>query len=241
MPPDGDAGSEARPDELGASPDGGGPSGFSDGSADGSLVAQDSASPYVFVSDPSSPTFSDTFDRADGPIGNGWIERDTSAYALSGGTVKTLTGGSPLRVVRRADTARDVELSVLVDYSSEIDTPSLFARMTYDDVATTFATYRAWIGPSEIVIDLATSSGSGNLIVGDLSPSLVVGARYRFAFRVSGTDPVLLEAGLFTEGGQLLGSARTVHDRASRIVTPGWFGFASKEPGVLYDDFRVWF
>ena len=209
---------------------------------DADVVRDDAAAPYVFIPTLTTPLFTDDFTRSDGPdIGNGWIERVPSSFALVGSAAECLTEGATDQLVRRSETFTDLEIGARFSYgSSIIDEPSLYLRLQADPPALGFIGYRAYLIATRMTIENRTSSGSGALAKVGILPSLVVGRTYRFYFRIAGKDPVVLEAGLFNENGVSLASVRAVDPYPTRIVAAGWAAFGSRVVSTRWEHVELY-
>ncbi len=189
------------------------------------------------------PSFIDTFARADGPaIGNAWTEKQ-DRFALAGGAVVQSGTGTYIDwFVSRpaAEVSRDVQLSVDFTYGSNPDSdPTLYARVQPSSSAAgvlsgyTFYAYTDWAG-----IDREDGKMTTDLAGAAIAPALVVGKTYHYVFRVTGTDPVRLEATI-TDGSNTVATLSASDGDAKRVVNAGTVAFGSgKADRGRWDDFE---
>lgn len=238
-------GGDAFASALAAGSDGGDarPAIARDGGVDADADAAFPA-PYIFIPSPRAPSFVDDFERADGPIGNGWALKTPAAFSIaSGGVREDLEGVGWNLLVQRptAENALDVEVSASFTFASGLDDPSLYARLQPEsDQPDRFVGYRLRIGATLIELTLGYSGGVQPLAKENLLPSLVVGRSYRLYLRTSGTDPVVVQAAVGLSDGTIFRSVLAESASANRIVIPGRTAFSSSsKSGCRWDDFRM--
>jgi hypothetical protein len=190
------------------------------------------------------PTFVDDFARADGPIGNGWIEKTAGAFALNAGAVKQSQGGiyRNLFVSRPAsEDALDVLVQATVTFPVSAADPCLFTRIQKgSDVVDHFVAYSVYPDGAN---NLYVSRDDGNVFVDQgssvISPPLVVGQSYRLALEVTGTNPVHLVGSLSQLDGTVVATITANDASAKRIATAGSVGFGSSASvNGRWDDYK---
>lgn len=199
----------------------------------------------------SATTFVDLFDRPDGPIGNGWIEKTVGAFRIQGGEL-TVIGGTYQDLIAYRPTSedvRDVEVSTEVvlptaSTSCSCD-PIVFARLQHASIGTKgrFHGYAAYFDSGKYIVMArhdATADVEEVLRGADLSAPLGQG-RYRLVFRVTGTSPVRLTAiGERQDGAEWrrIGEVGYEDGSAKRIQVAGSVGLGSDEEAPFrYDVF----
>lgn len=148
-----------------------------------------------------SAFFVDEFERADNAaLGNGWIEKTPTAFAITDGVVtRTQNGDWTTNQVYRAaaEDRSDLEVSIefLVMDVAQPDWPQVFVR----GVPASFAGYYLWIetGPTTFgtPIDIARKGESEAWWTGLASmtaPAATAGERYRLRLSAQGANPVVL-------------------------------------------------
>jgi len=178
-------------------------------------TATDAATVVVTVQDVLPPTppptsgFSDDFTRADGsPLGNGWLEKNPSAFVVQGNPA--------------TENLLDVEASVELQLTATpIGYPELVVRLQTDtaNIAGNFTGYLLYID-SNANIAVLNRHGQGGYGTGlatlNLTPALVVGDTYRLRLRAVGTGD---------------------NDPAS-IITAGSVGFSGDaDTNYIFDNF----
>lgn len=194
----------------------------------------------------------DTFTRADNAaIGNGWIEKNASAFSLQGGAAAKVASGYGYRdnlVYRPAgEDVADVEASVELRLtSSSPGYPQIHTR-----VQSSTAAFGDWL--DSYVLYVAGSSSQavlgrqrGNVFVAtlatlNLSPALNTTDTYRLRLRTTGSSPVLLDAFVERQVGgawEVIGQASTADSNAQRLTTAGSVGFSGfLETTYRFDNF----
>jgi hypothetical protein len=199
---------------------------------------------YIFERSNKSPSFFDDFERPNNSvIGNGWTEK-TDAFSLVTGGVILDTLGAPVdRIVRRAGSSLNLEISGVITIASAYNENGLFLRMQPDEVGN-LTGYRAWFATTKIQLELRTKTGNGTAMweFGELSisPSLLVGKSYILVMRVTGDDTVTIEAGVFDSNGKHIKSIKGKDDGPNRIAFPGMVGFGHREAnGNRWESFSM--
>jgi hypothetical protein len=190
------------------------------------------------------PTFFDDFARADGTIGNGWIEKAAGKYGLIAGAAQQKQNGIYRNgFVSRpaAENAVDVLLQAKVTFPVATADPCIFARIQPgSDAPNTFYAYSAYPdGANNFYVsrdDGNTFTDMGSSII---SPPLVVGETYRISLQVTGTNPVHLVGSLSKPDGTVLASVSANDASPKRIMTAGSVGFGSSASlNGRWDDFH---
>lgn len=223
---------------------GGGPSSSSGDSGTSSIPPSESDA--GFDANTTAPAgFIDNFGRADSPtIGNGWSEKQDH-FSLLGGTVLQTGFGSYVDwIVRRptSENGLDVQLSVDFTVASDPDCdPTLYARMQPNsDELRVLTGYTFYAFTDFAGIDREDGETTKDLAGTQIAPPLAVGQTYRYVFRVTGTNPVRLEAMITTlDGKTTLATVTTNDGDPRRIITAGQVGFGSGyAAGGRWDNFR---
>jgi hypothetical protein len=234
----GDAGSDASADDA------------SDAGNDAKTDAATDAGPSVF--------FTDDFNRADGPsIGNGWLTKDPSGYALKSGMVRWLGDAQSYRdhLVRRPPTEDrlDVKAQMTVVFGvgfpgpayPQIDVRVQSATAANPDA---FDGYIFYVEDDPTVAQIARQRGTSaetKLSAVAISPALQEGKSYRLALSAVGTNPVILTASIEQNVNNqwTFVVKQSVSDfDPQRIDTAGAVGFSggNGSAGVYnYDDFST--
>lgn len=187
--------------------------------------------------------FFDAFERADNAaIGNGWIEK-SDKFAIAAGAVHQSGLGSYRNlIVRRpaSEDALDVAISVDVTHDKVDGDPCLYARMQPASntqgqlVGYTFYAYFDYA-----YIDRDDGDTGTELASVAISPALPTGSKYSLTFRVTGTNPVKLDATVKNAAGAVVASFGAQDGSGKRITAPGAVGFGSGDAdGALFDNFR---
>jgi hypothetical protein len=189
------------------------------------------------------PGFSDSFDRADGTIGNGWVAKTNGFFSLTGGAVlQTGTGRYENLVVSRPETTLDVQASLDVVFAAHPDSdPSIHVRMLpASDTANELVGYTFYVMNDFAAIDREDPGENGDeLASATISPDLEQGKAYRMIFRVTGTDPVKLEATVIdAASGAAAATLSTSDGSGKRITVAGRVGFGSgRADNMRFDNF----
>jgi hypothetical protein len=242
-------------DLAGGSPSSSGGDAGSDASPD---VAKEASSDAATDAGP-SVYFTDDFNRADGPsIGNGWITKDPTGYALKSGMVRWLGDAQSYRdhLVRRPPTEDrlDVKAQMTVTFGvgfpgpayPQIDVRVQSATAANPDA---FDGYIFYIEDDPALAQIARQRGTAaetKLAAVNISPALQEGKVYRLSLSAVGTNPVKLTAtieALDTQSQWTFVAQQTSSDSAAeRIDTAGAVGFSggNGSAGVYnYDDFST--
>ncbi|MBB6096097.1 hypothetical protein HNQ60_004988 [Povalibacter uvarum] len=212
-----------------------------------SIAANDQ--PNQGPSGPVTPSFSDTFARADGAVlGNSWIEKTANSFSLSGGAVQKNAPSGDFRnslVYRPAsEDSLDVESIVELRFQQfPVGYPAVLARAQASTVglASRWDGYLVYLNNSQTQAVLGRQTGTGwdtALAVFSLSRSINLTDTYRLRLRAVGTNPVRLDAYVerFTGSAwEVLGEGHYSDSSSSRIATAGAVGFAGDDA----DRFRV--
>jgi hypothetical protein len=187
----------------------------------------------------SSP-FTDSFSRADGnAIGNNWIEKTAASYDLQSGAIRKNSGTTDFRdnlLYRPAtEDARDVETSIEFRLQQlPVGYPALIARAQSSTInlRSRWDGYLVYINNSQTQAVLARQTGTGwdtPLMTFSLNRSLNLTDTYRLRLRVTGTDPVRLNAYVERWSGawETLGQAQYSDSSSSRITAAGSVGISA--------------
>lgn len=192
-------------------------------------------------------TFQDAFERTNGTtLGNGWLAKTANKFSLVDGAVKqaAYVDGDNYGnlIVRRpaSESVRDVQIAYDFTYGGNADAdPTLYARMQPSSDTTGVLTgYTMYVYMDSVGFTREDSTKFTGLQTNTISPPLVVGTKYRFTFRVHGTDPVTLEGVVANADGTVITSVATTDADPKRFVTAGQIGFgSSKGEKGLWDNF----
>lgn len=190
----------------------------------------DSDAAFVYAAAVKGTLFFDDFERSDGQIGNGWSTPGTFSLQSGGVILGALTSGAA-EIVYRPNPLVSDEVSGLVTLAAP-ETATLYARVRPES-GNLFSDYEARVASNRIHLERRISVLGGGLTSfpwAKIDPPLVGTSAYRFFFRVSGTNPVVLEAGLFTAAGAHIASVRVTDADARRLVEAGGMGFGLSSP-----------
>lgn len=225
--------------------DAGGSISGSDGGSDG----QPTANPDVGLT--SEAPFIDAFDRPNGPVGNGWLEKVSGRFSIIDQTVSVFDGNWRRHILYRPteENVLDVEISAEIRWTSvtpAIDCDAtLMARLVPQTLTTNndAAGYAVYINDT-IELTLARLEGGSETKLRDanLPSSINTTDTYRMTLRVRGTSPVMLDAMLDRrESNGTWTNVQTISaedDRNDRIQTPGSVGMtADVHSSFRYDNF----
>ncbi len=204
------------------------------------------------ASDASSQIFVDDFNRADGVIGNGWVEKTAGSWAISTGVVVPLVADINYRrhLLYRPTTedVLDVEVSVEVTPNqSQPGYPQIFARARPLDIANpeSYDGYILYVpgNAAEAVITRQRGPETHTpLSTFAVNPAINTANSYRFVLTVKGTTPVELAGRIERKtlnGFDVIGETKVVDGTGERIGVPGSVGVSGN--GSLkfrYDNFR---
>lgn len=189
-----------------------------------------------------SNAFLDDFGRANGALGNGWVERTAGTYVLNAGlAVQNAERSLPKAITLRptSEAALDVEVSVVVRPAGQTPDPGVYARMQPTS-ATELSGYGFFLSsPSDATIEREDLSAPTPLGGFTLSPPVANGESLRLVLRVTGTDPVRLAALVVDGAGNMRGSATLTDASPARVTKAGVVGFGGQFGlGTRFDDFR---
>ncbi len=190
-----------------------------------------------------NPTFTDDFARANGTVGNGWVERTPGAFGLNSGAVQQgTTGPVPNMLVLRpaGEDVANVEVSVLVKMSGQQDAdPGLVARVQPTGTNQLSGYNLSLGGPAVAFIDRGEGDKFSELGSFALSPAIAAGDVVRMVFKVTGDNPVKLEASVVDANNVVRGSTMITDPAPNRITAAGSVGFGGTAcVGARYDDFK---
>jgi len=204
----------------------------------------------VTVPPPVPAGFSDDFNRTDGStIGNGWLEKNASAFAIVGNRV-AVQGSGEYRdnlVYRPAsENGLDVEASVEFELTGIGGYPEVVVRLQTDtaNAAGNFTGYLLYMngGVDSAILNRHGQGGYGiEIATINVTPSLVVGDTYRLRLSAVGSSPVQLDA--FVErfngtGWDVIGQANVSDADPAAIITAGSVGFSGDaDTNYIYDNF----
>lgn len=210
------------------------------GSGGGSAPVADAGA--ANTTDAGAAPFVDDFARANGPLGNGWVERTTGTYALASGAAQQSAEG-PLPDVLAfrptSEDALDVEVSAAVRFAKMPSDPGLYARMqpTGPRQLNGYSFY-VW-SPTDADIGREDMDQTSIVASFKIAPALSQGETVRLVFKVVGTDPVQLTASVVDGSGVTRGTTTVTDGSAQRVAKAGATGFgATAGAGTRYDDFR---
>ena len=214
------------------------------------------SAPRTFdITSPSgTTTFSDAFDRADAAaLGNGWVEKNANAFAITGNRVDklfTASGDYRNNVVYRPASEDRLNVEALMEFRPEaapIGYPSLLTRVQQGTINTNngFDGYMMFMDSSNTLVVIARQRADGNyetrLAQFNLSSALVNGQTYRMRLVTQGTTTVSLIGTMEQLNGgtwSVIGSANATDTSAQRISTAGSVGFTGYiEDAYSFDNF----
>jgi hypothetical protein len=225
-----------------------------DGNVADTLTTTD-ASADANVSADGSNVFLDDFNRPDSVLlGNGWIEKQSSAYSLTSNGVLRAAFGTFNYVDGIAyrppgEDIGDTEISIELTFASSVGGyPQIHARVQEDTVAMagSLDSYLVYIPNSTTTATVSRTRGAMNL--SDLSTmtlteTLVVGERYRLTLRVIGKGPVSLLGMVehFESGAwKLIGETSALDSDPTQLDDAGTVGFSASTDDTdhyRYDNF----
>ncbi|MDB4937186.1 MAG: hypothetical protein JWP87_4158 [Labilithrix sp.] len=189
------------------------------------------------------PTFLEDFARADGPLGNAWIEKTAGKFAVKTGAAQQSATGlyRNLFASRPAsENALDVFVQATITFPVDKADPCIFARIQPgSEVLDRFYAYSAYPdGAGNFYVSRDDGTQFVDMGSAIIAPPLVVGESYRISLQVTGTSPVSLQGALTKLDGTVVAAISASDGSAKRIVTTGSVGFGSS--GALngrWDDF----
>jgi hypothetical protein len=202
--------------------------------------------------DPGAGNVLDNFERADSAVlGNGWIEKNPGAFALSGGSAVKLGVAEGYRdnVVFRPATENILNTETSVQFrlnSASPGYPQLFARIQTDTALTPnqLDGYILYVSNSSTGAVLGRQRAD-NFVTAlaniNISPGLNTTDLYRMRMRVEGTSTVSLTAYIERWNGNswdIIGQGSAADSSGGRIPTAGSTGFGGYvEASYTYDNF----
>ncbi len=194
----------------------------------------------------------DDFARADSAtVGNGWIEKNPSAFSLADGRVtkQSVSTGYNDNLVYRpaAEDVLDVEASVELRFTaSNPGYPQVHTRVQSSSVTWAYwlDSYMLYVSESNTQAILGRQRGTAfvtTLATINLSPALNTTDTFRLRLRSTGTSPVVLTAFVERLNGanwQIIGQASYDDSSSERLVTAGSVGFSGyDETAYSLDNF----
>lgn len=188
-----------------------------------------------------NPTFTDDFGRANGAIGNAWVERTNGVFTIKDGEVKQTANGDPpvmLELRPSSEDAADAEVSVTVRLPSEQADASLYVRVQ-PTAPSALSGYGVVVGLTGVSVEREEGTQGSPFGGFAISPALAAGEAARLVVRVTGTNPVKLDVQVLDGSNVVRGSGTIQDSAANRIQTAGAVGFGGMiGTGVRYDDFK---
>lgn len=219
-------------------------------------TATNSTSQSVTVSAPQAAGFTDNFNRANGPIGNGWIEKDSSTFAIQNDEVVKVTPAGSYRdnIVYRPASEDLLNVQDSIEFTdtggsgSTPGYPQIWARVDSNTVSTTNVLdgYILYVYNSPTTAYLGQQHGTNYVVALQqitLSRAIQPGQRYRLTLNVEGTSPVQLTGTIEWYNGsswQVVGSGSVNDSSSGAITTAGTVGFSAsglRAGSYAYDNF----
>ncbi len=211
-------------------------SGWSSTTTTGGLV-DDSSDDSSSTGAQSSGGFFDDFERPNADdVGNGWIEKTPEAFALVDGGIRRVSGSTSYQdnlVYRPGGDWLDAEATLeltWLDLSGSFGNPQcvLRAQLADIDAAGSVTGYLLFVegDGGALTITRQIDGGFTQQHISKAPVSVEEGLPYRLRFRVTGSDPVVLDGYLEAlEGGTwtLETEVHGMDDTAGQIVEPGTF------------------
>lgn len=203
-------------------------------------------------------TFFDDFQRADGPLGNGWVQKQPNYFALMGGAVQRTNFSQDYRdqLVTRPASEDLLDVEVTIEFTIghlPPGFPQVEARVQRStlNTANTMDGYLLYIngtsGNGLSQAEITTNHGTvlpAPLVTFPLSPQLALGETYRLRLAVRGTSPVRLDGAVEHVVGTAsttIGSVSTTDTTGAPVTTAGAIGFDAGQPEAAgyytYDHF----
>jgi hypothetical protein len=199
-----------------------------------------------------NPPFIDSFDRPNGAVGNGWLEKVSGRFSLMESKLVVLDGEWKRHILYRPfeENILDVEVSAELSWTSvnpSVDCDAtLMARIVPSTVSSpggSATAYAVFIDDTnEIAISRLENDTETKLRNVDLPSNVNTTDYYRMSLRVSGTNPVMLSASLEKrEPSGAWTNLRTIttqDENNARIQTAGTVGLtADVHSSFRYDNF----
>ncbi len=196
--------------------------------------------------------FFDDFNRGNSPdVGNGWLERNPTAFEIAAGEVvkQPSVGGYRDTLVYRPASEDLLDEEAAFEFrlvGGNPGFPQILTRVQSDTVAigNVLDGYIIYINNSTTTAVLGRQTGSSfvsTLATITMSPALNTTDTYRLRLRSTGTDPVELAAfveRLDSGNWQIIGQASYSDTAPNRIATPGSAGFGGfTEASYVFDNF----
>ncbi|MDH4055272.1 MAG: hypothetical protein OEV58_07830 [Gammaproteobacteria bacterium] len=206
----------------------------------------------AFTIQPSAGAFLDAFDRpASADIGNGWIEKNPQAFALTVETARkqSVSNGYRDNVVYRPSSENTLDVEASVEFrlnASNPGYPQILTRLQTSTVAipNVLDGYILYVNNSQSQAIMGRQAGSGfvtGLATINLAPAIDLVSTHRLRLRTTGTNPVSLAAFIERWDGstwQVLGQATASDTGGSQITNPGSVGFSGyTESSYAFDNF----
>jgi hypothetical protein len=196
------------------------------------------------------PAFSDDFERADGPVGNGWIEKTAGSFSLVSGSVVPEAGDYRSFMIYRPpsedvlDTVASMDVKFdAVPGASPSNDPQIMVRLQAASLGVpgVFDGYMAWLD-NGLRFKVGRQNGSALNIFRevDLQAPVDTAHEYRLKLTVTGTYPVSINARLerLDATWTLLEEFDVADTDASRVAYPGSVGTAADDAvSFRYDNF----
>lgn len=216
--------------------------GLEDAASDSSSTGEDAAG-YSFFDDFTRPNSN--------ALGNGWFEKSPSCMELLQSSVVVDNATSAYQncvaIRPQGEDVADVEVTADVTMPSSplpsFGYPMLAARVDRDVTAVSgqIRAYLLYFPDSTTTLEITREEGASFTIIGNMNLTEPVepSKTYRMMFRVTGSDPVSIQASLTRVSDQVvLGTIATTDLSATRITGAGSVGFGASEiTGVIFDRF----
>ncbi len=207
---------------------------------------KDAVPTYAFAPSVSPVVFSDDFERSDGALGNGWFAKHPSLAIFGGEAHQSANLSNADALALHSDSLLDTEIAASITLGDEAGSwHALFARAQepLSSEPGHINAYMLGFNAVQVFVGVYKRDASGGIGPGGclstFSTSLVVGQTYRAILRVSGRDPVALEAAVLRTDGSLIGGVRCDDSGPYRIVTGGRSGFGSGSRNTRFDEFTL--
>jgi hypothetical protein len=202
--------------------------------------------------------FADNFQRADGPLGNGWTEKTPNTFAISSNLVVRTDFSNDYRDLFVSRPANEDQLDATVTMQFTVGHlppgyPQIHVRVQRTTIATsnTLDGYLLYIdgvaGNGLVQADVTRQHGTvlpTPLATFPLSPPLAQGQTYRLRLSVRGTAPVQLDAAVDLVTGPtftMIGGIQMLDSDPTAVVDAGAVGFDAGQPEAAnyytYDEF----
>jgi hypothetical protein len=207
------------------------------------------ASPLADASESGAPDpnllFADDFNRADGPVGNGWLD-PKSAYRIEDNHVP-ISGSNYCYECNtlyrpQTDDARDIKASIeFMPLSMPPSYPQVHVRAQPGDNYKCYAVGVPQTDSSFFFGRCAPANDFSSLGDQALTEKIVAGRTYRLSISAAGTNPVHLVMLLERKtdnGYSVIGKKEYDDADPNRVTEPGMYGIsADTTPDWIYDNF----